>query len=137
MEERSFVGVRQGDCMAPVLFLFMVMAFAETLEKDWTKSGLSMIKLQQRSHSPQDTGKLTRHKVKTFSQGNLLTLFCVVYVDDGAFPVENRLQLELGLSLIHNHFIKFGLEMQIGRGNKASKTECIFFPPPGFFTKRN
>ena len=27
------VGVRQGDCMAPVLFLFMVMAFAETLKK--------------------------------------------------------------------------------------------------------
>ena len=27
------VGVRQGDCMAPVLILFMVMAFAETLEK--------------------------------------------------------------------------------------------------------
>ena len=27
------VGVRKGDCMAPVLFLFMVMAFAETLEK--------------------------------------------------------------------------------------------------------
>ena len=27
------VGVRQGDCMAPVLLLFMVMAFAETLEK--------------------------------------------------------------------------------------------------------
>ena len=27
------VGVRQGGCMAPVLFFFMVMAFAETLEK--------------------------------------------------------------------------------------------------------
>ena len=27
------VGVQQGDCMAPVLFLFMVMAFADTLEK--------------------------------------------------------------------------------------------------------
>ena len=25
------VGVRQGECMAPVLFLSMVMAFAETL----------------------------------------------------------------------------------------------------------
>ena len=36
------VGVRQGDCMAPVLFLFMVMAFAETLEKEWKKAGLSM-----------------------------------------------------------------------------------------------
>ena len=28
------VGVRQGDCMAPVLFIFMVMAFSETLEKN-------------------------------------------------------------------------------------------------------
>ena len=27
------VGVRQGDCMAPVIFLFMVMAFSKTLEK--------------------------------------------------------------------------------------------------------
>ena len=130
------VGVRQGDCMAPVLFLFMVMDFSETLEKEWTKAGLSMIKLQQRSHSPQDTGKLIGHKVKTFSQGNLLTLFCVLYVDDGAFPFENRLQIELGLSLIHNHFIKFGIEMHIGRGKKASKTVCIFFPPPGLFHQK-
>ena len=65
-----------------------------------------------------------------------MTLFCVLYVDDGAFPFENLLQLELGLSLIHNHFIKFGLEMHIGRGNKASKTECIFFPPPAFFHQK-
>ena len=27
------VGVRKGDCMSPVLFLFMVMAFSKTLEK--------------------------------------------------------------------------------------------------------
>ena len=129
-------GVIQGYCMTPVLLLFMVMAFAETLEKEWTKSGLSMITLQQRSRSPQDTDNLTGHKVKTFSQGNLLTLFCVLYVDDGAFHFENRLQLELVLSLIHNHFIKFGLEMHIGRGNKASKTEYIFFPPTGFFLQK-
>ena len=58
------IGVRQGDCMAPVSFLSVVMDFAETLEKECTKSGLSMITLQQRSHSPQDTGKLIGHKVK-------------------------------------------------------------------------
>ena len=74
-----------------------------------------MITLQQRSHSPQDIGKLTGHKVNTFSQGNLLTLFCVLYVDDGALPFKDRLQLKLGLSLIHNHFFKFGLDMHIGR----------------------
>ena len=60
---------------------------------------------------------------KKFSQGNLLTPFCVLYVDDGALPFEERLQLELGLSLLHNHFVKFGLEMNTGRGNKASNTE--------------
>ena len=103
------VGVRQGDCLAPVLFLFVVMAFAETLEKEWTRAGLNMITLQQHSQSPQDIGKITGHKVKTFSQGNFLTLFCVLYVDDGAFPFKDRLQLEVGLSLIHNHFVKFGL----------------------------
>ena len=32
-EMSQTVGVRQVDCMAPVLFLFMVMAFAKTLEK--------------------------------------------------------------------------------------------------------
>ena len=92
-----------------------------------------MITLQQRLHLPQDIGTLTGHKEKTFSQGNLLTLFCVLYVADGAFPFEDRLQLESGLSLIHNHVVKFGLEMHIGQGSKASNTECIFFPPPGFF----
>ena len=29
------VGVRQGDCMAPVLFLFMVIEFEETLAICW------------------------------------------------------------------------------------------------------
>ena len=95
-----------------------------------------MITLQQISHSPQDIGKLTGYKVKTFLQVNLLTLFCVLYVDGGAFHFEDRLQLELGLSLLHNHFVKFGLEMHIGRGNKASNTECILFPPPDFFHRK-
>ena len=44
------VSVRQGDCMAPVIFFFMVMAFDETLEKGWTRAGLNMIMLQQCSH---------------------------------------------------------------------------------------
>ena len=79
------VGVRQVDCMEPVLFLFMMMAFFETLEKEWTRKGLKMITLQQRSHSPQYIGTLTGHKEKHL-QVNLLTLFCVLYLDDGAFP---------------------------------------------------
>ena len=39
----------------------------------------------------------------------------------------------VGISLIHNHFDNFGLDMHIGCGDKVSKNECILFPPPGFF----
>ncbi len=41
-----------------------------------------------------------------------------------------------GLALLYRHFGRLGLEMHIGRGTTASKTECIFFPPPGFFDSR-
>ncbi len=37
------------------------------------------------------------------------------------------------MELIFHHFTRFGLKMHIGQGKTASKTECIFFPPPQFF----
>ena len=32
-EMKQKIGVKQVDCMAPVLFLFIMMVFAETLDK--------------------------------------------------------------------------------------------------------
>ena len=58
----------------------------------------------------------------------------MLYVDDGAFVFESRHQLEIGIPLLLRHFGKFGLEMHIGKKNKLSKTECVFFPTPGYFT---
>ena len=109
------VGVRQGDCMAPVLFPFMMMAFAETLEKEWRKTGLHMMTFHQRTHSPRDKGCLNGHQSNTFKGRTLFELFSVLYVDDGAFTFEDRAQMEKGVELIFSHFTKFGLEMHIGR----------------------
>ena len=109
--------------MAPVLFLFMVMAFAETVEKEWIKAGLNMINLRQHTRSPRDVGKLKVHKKKSFEQGRLISLLYVLYVDDGAFTFEDCNQITRGLNLVYQHFTRFGLEMQVGMGNKASKTE--------------
>ena len=83
-------GVRQGDCMAPVLFLCMVMAFAKTLETEWIKADLKMINLRQHTHAPRDVGKLTGHKKNNFEQGTLLALLYVLYVDDSVFTFEDR-----------------------------------------------
>ena len=122
--------------MAPVLFLFMVMAFAETLETEWIKADLKMINLRQHTHSPRDVGKLTGHKRNNLEQGTLLALFCVLYVDDRSFTFEDRYQLTRGLNLIYQHFARFRLKMHIGKGKKASKTECVFFPSPVFLRRK-
>ena len=61
----------------------------------------------------------------------------MLYVDDGAFVFELRHQLETGTPLLLRHFEKFGLEMHIGKENKPSKTECVFFPTPGYFILPN
>ncbi len=36
------VGVQQGDNMAPVLFLFLMSAFAETLKAEWKCLGIEV-----------------------------------------------------------------------------------------------
>ena len=130
------VGVIQGDCMVPVLFLYMVMAFVETLETEWIKADLKMINLRQHTHSPRVFGKLIGHKKNNLEQGTLIALFCVLYVDDGAFAFEDRDQLTRSLNLIYQHFTRFGLEIHIGKGKKASMTECVFFPPPVFLRRK-
>ena len=127
------VGVKQGDSMAPVLFLFLIMAFAETLEKEWKNNRLTKATFSRQSNSPPSTGHIFSHKPKSFNSRNIFELFCMLYVDDGAFVFEIRRDLEKGLLLIFTHFAKFGLKMHIGRGPKPSKTECVFFSPPGFF----
>ena len=120
------IGVRQGDYMVPILFLIMVMVFTETIELEWIKEGLTMISLRQQMNSPRYTVQLTGHKSKTFTKRYLIHIFCILYVDDGAFTFKNRSQLVRGLELIYLHFNKFGLEINTGRGNTASKTKCVF-----------
>ena len=130
------VGVIQGDCMTPVMFLFMVIVTAETYETEWIKSDLKMVNLKQQTHSPCDVDKLTGHNKNNFEQCTLLALFCVLYVDDGAFTFEDRDQLTRGLNLVYQHFTRFGLKMHIGKGNETFKIECVSFPMPGFLRQK-
>jgi hypothetical protein len=93
-------------------------AFAETLEIEWQRKNINICTVTALSKEDISMGQLSSHTPKMF-KSRLLTaheIFQCLYVFD--------------------HFAKFGLEMHIGRGGEASKTECIFFPPPQFFKHR-
>ena len=63
----------------------------------------------------------------------IFEIFCMLYVNNGAFVFESRTDTEIGTTLLTDHFARFVLEMHIGTEEKSSKTECVFFRPTGFF----
>jgi hypothetical protein len=131
------VGVQQGDNMAPVLFLFLMSAFAEMLEAKWKNVGIGVCTV--RSFVGQKLalgeGKLQGHPPKEYLARMLtaVKILQCLYVNDGAFIFASRAKMMQGLPLIYQHFGRLGLEMHIGRGENPLKLECVFFTPPGFF----
>jgi hypothetical protein len=126
------MGVQQGDNMAPVLFLFLMSTAAETLELAWKRVNIEVLTVAHTPATELDKGYVRGHTPKMFSSRNLTAykIYQLLYVNDGAFPFPTRDTPTKGLTLIHSHFARFGLEVHIGRNGDPSKTECIFFPPP-------
>ena len=91
------------------------------------------LEFHRHGNSPHSTGRLTSHPEKTFSKGTLFDIFCMLYVDDGAFAFVSRRDLEIGAYLVFKQFERLGLEMHVGNADKTLKTECVFFPAPGHF----
>ena len=118
--------------MAPVLFLFIIMGFAETLEREWTRSDLTPLKFRRHNNSPILNGCITSQKRRTFSEGTLFDLLCMLYVDNGAFAFPYQKEIELVSAVICRQFAKFGLEMHVSSATKASKPRPSSFPPLGF-----
>ena len=142
------VGVRQGDNMAPVLFLFLMTAFAESLEKEYDRNNIKKIELHRASDEDLISGNaiLKSHKPKQYSSTGrnepklkYWEAMLFLYVDDGAFPFATREEMTQGATVIFDHFARFGLEMHLGYEKdgkiQPSKTECVFFPTPQYFDK--
>jgi hypothetical protein len=127
------VGVRQGNNMAPVLFLFLMSAAAETLEPVWRQASISILTVAHIPDNQLDTGCVWGHTPHMYTSRKLTAyeIYQLIYVNDGAFPFPTRAALIKGLTLMHSHLARFGLKVQ--RNGNPSKTECVFFPLPQFF----
>ena len=109
------------------------MGFAETLEREWTRNGLTPLQFQRHENPPLSNESIISHKRRTFSKGTLFDMFCMLYADNRAFAFPSQKEIELGSAVIFQQFSKFALEMHVGSATKASKTEVAFFPVHGFF----
>jgi len=86
------VGVRQGDNMAPVLFLFLMTVFAETLELEWKHEEIEVVTAMIAANDDIRKGQLCSITPKMFRSKILSAyeIFQCLYVDDGAFPFDTR-----------------------------------------------
>ena len=118
--------------MAPVLFIFVMQAFTDTINKNWTSRwGIQPMKYNFFSYIG---GRLIAQNIK--SKGKIFELMHLLYVDDGTFLFESREELELGAQMIYDTFQKLGLTMHVkGKEDKTSKSEAMYISP--CFSKDN
>ncbi len=100
------VGVRQGDNMAPVLFLFLMSAAATTLEVEWHETGIAVLKVVYLSDDELESGCICGHTPCMYNSIRLtpFEIFQLLYVGNGAFPFPDCNALIAGINLIYYHF---------------------------------
>jgi hypothetical protein len=100
------IRVRQGNNMAPVLFLFLMSAAAKTLEVKWRETGIAVLKVMQLSDNELESGCICGHTPCMYNSTRLTAfeIFQLLYVNDGAFPFPDYNALIVGINLIYSHF---------------------------------
>jgi hypothetical protein len=75
-------------------------------------------------------GKTTGERASRVRDACSFELWTYLFAGDFALLFQSRDDLIRGSSHIFAHLRNSGLCMHVGRGNAASKTEAMYFPPP-------
>jgi Reverse transcriptase (RNA-dependent DNA polymerase) len=133
----STCGVKQGDNLGPILFIYLIQAVSTTLDKKWKFSTPDFRWHGEKTDNNGNTtpkynpslGKGTSH----LTQGERFLFWKSYYVDDAAFLFLNRKDIEEASKLLLQHFDRFGYTVHCDdrNNNEKSKTEVMHIPKPG------
>ncbi len=119
------VGVKQGDNMAPLLFIIVMQCVIEALEPVLAKYNVAPLSFSTFPPHGRRGWLLSQlHR----SAGQRFRFRCSLYVDDGAFFFATREDLEKGARIIVAHFKRFGLFVHVGEEGTKSKSLAMHFP---------
>ncbi len=96
------VGLRQGDNISSVIFLFLMSAFAETLEKELKSSKLPQATFKNITNMTK--GQLSGYAKENMQRELDLIIHQILYTNDGAFFFKTRENATLGLKMINTVF---------------------------------
>ena len=128
--------------MAPVLFLFLMAALVEIIDKEWARNQIECVELCRESDETYEAGQIFKHNIKKCNASTSLVRFRIngtYYVDDIASLFRSRRDPIVGMPIIQSILSDLGMEMHVGKmiegARSKSKTECIYFPPSDYFKK--
>ena len=108
-------------CEGPCLFLFIMAAAMETMEWPVAKPIFRTSTANHHLHGERSDRK---------REATSFEFFASLFADDCAVLFESHKDMVIGMDYMYQHFLKFGLEIHLGRGTAKSKTEAMFFPKP-------
>jgi hypothetical protein len=123
--------VKQGDNLAPILFIFVIYAVSNSLDTKWnfTTSDFRWYPNTQAGSKPRGHLRRTKH----VNKGTKFSFFKSYKVGNTALILLSRRELAAASKLIVSHFRCCGLTIHTGSRRKSedSKTEAIHFSRPG------